>query len=322
MASAPLKNAPRAEPDAKGHYVVDLLVLHTPLAEARLNGSAAVSALAENLTASANTYFANSLVPVRYRLVGVGKSSATSDDAGYFTNQAEIAADPGVRAHRDRVGADLVVLLRANEGTNFCGLGGLFNGGEQTDPPANVGPDRDAFAVIGAAPDDNGNACADLPHLFAHELGHCMGGGHQYIPSGVYVNDGGTVQLGAYWKPYAHATYCGLSDGGLRNNTIMTGGVRVDGVYLQGGEMRGDYFSNPALSVDGLPCGVAPAESTEPETNNAKSISEAAPYVAAYRAATQAPRRTPEGGGSMNWAIVMLLGCTARAARRLKGTSD
>jgi hypothetical protein len=306
VVSRPLATAPRAGPDAEGNFVIDVLVLVTPLAEARLPGGG--RPLADQLIASANQYFVNSLMTVRYRLVGFARSTATSESKDYLQNQADIAADAGVRQIRDQVGADLVALLRANEPSNICGIGGLFNGGQQTDPPQNVDPERDAFVVVGAAPGNDGRACADLEQLFAHELGHCMGGGHQYLPTGVPVVENGQVVLGSYWKPYAHATYCGLTSNGQRNNTIMMGGIRVEGVYLQGGNLRSDYFSNPGLVVDGLACGSYVAGLTEAEADNARSITEAAPYVAAYRVSSVARQEGFLGGGGLSSTALALLG--------------
>ena len=315
----PLAVAPRAAPDAQGNYRVDVLVLYTALAEPRRRGDTPMRPYAARLIAASNRYFANSLMPVRYRLVGVERTEATSERADYASNQADLAASAAVRERRNRVGADLVVLLRANDASNGCGLGGLFNGGEQTDPPANVDPERDAFAVVGAAPSDDGVSCIDVEHTFAHELGHCMGGGHQNPAfSGVHIREGNNVYIGSYWKPYAHASYCGFTSNGLRNNTIMMGGVgQANGPYVQGGDLRGDYFSNPALTVDGAPCGTYLAGLTEVEADNARSISEAAPYVAAYRASADA-RAEGSGmaAGSLPPSLAMLALAVLAARRR------
>lgn len=296
-----------AEPDSDGFYTIDLLILYTPAANAGLGGEGQVSAAADRLVTAANQYFTNSQMPVRYRRVGLALSGATSEAVDYRTNQADIAANSDVRAWRDASRADLVILMRTNEPEQFCGLGGLFNGGQQSDPPQNIDPERDAFAVFGAAPQPGGAACADLEHLFAHELGHNLGGGHQFLPTSVKVENSRPV--GAYWKPYAHAFYCGL---GTRNNTIMMGGMMVNGIFIQGGDMRSDYFSNPSISVGGLPCGLFAAGLTEGEADNARSISEAAAYVANYRQAIDARAAGPgqastvAGGAFFAWWLALI----------------
>lgn len=301
----PLAVAPMAAPGADGNYVVDVLVLFTPLVEARGTGSMPLQPYAHHLIAQANDYFTKSLMPVRYRLAGVQRTTATSEDRDYGTNRTDLASSAEVRELRNRAGADLVVLLRANDASNSCGLASLFNGGDQTDPPGNIDPERDAFAVVGAAPSDAGVSCIDVEHTFAHELGHCLGGGHQ------------NPAFGAYWKPYAHGSYCGFASNGTRNNTIMMGGVGfANGPYAQGGDLRGDFFSNAALTVDGAPCGVYVAGLTEGEADNARSISEAAPYVAAYRASADA-RSEGRGvvAGGMALASLGLLGFAALRRR-------
>lgn len=291
--------APRAEPGADGNYTVDVLVLFTPLAISRLGGGSSAIALAERLIFLANTYYINTRIPVRYRLVGTDTFDGTSESIGYYQNLDALAAHPGARSLRDSVGADLVGLIRSQDGeADLCGLSAGFNGEDRSDPPADVQSERDGFFVAGMAPGAERNACRD--YIFAHEMGHNFGAGHestQYI-----AIPGGTIPPGAYyWKSYGHGAYCGDAGSGAMYRSIMAIGnffIAVNTTNANGSVPLepGDFFSNPDLLMDGKACGSEGVSGTElTEANNARAITEAAPYVAAYRGATKSETKSGRG---------------------------
>ncbi len=276
--------AVRVKPKADGTYEIDLLVLYTDeFANARVV-TGGVNTEVQRLVMAANTFYANSKVPVSYRIVGVERYAGPQDLQNYPNTLDMLREDAGMRALRDATGADLVTLLLTTDATNY--LGGrakLFNGGEQSDPPGNVNPERDAFSVMAMGPNASGARGSDW--LFAHELGHKMGGGHDFAAH---------APASPYWKTYAHAMSCPV-------RSIMHSGQDAVGV---GGvsDVMGDFFTNPALVLENSRCGLAGVDGVPGSgANNARSISEAAPYVAAYRNAKSAPTantaKSAETGG-------------------------
>ena len=125
--------------------------------------------------------------------------------------------------------------------------------------------------------------------------------------------------------------YCGLGGDALPMETIMTGGVRANvsgqDVAAQGAR-RGDYFSNPELTVDGVVCGIGGPGYSEVERNHYLAMSEAAPYVAAYRGPASASGEalkeqgqsadaagSPAAGGALAGIALLLLAVPRRRWR-------
>lgn len=290
--SSPPQTDSAGSTDAQGNALVDVLVLYTAAAQARIDADIGLVANANKELFVANSFFEVSLIPVRYRLAGVAKYDGTEEARSFEENLNVVAGDPDVAAFRNRVGADVVALIRTMDGTqDVCGMASAFNDHQRTDPPANVDPERDAFAVIGGVSSINGFVCDTS--IFAHELGHVLGGGHA-VP----------ISLGNYWKSYAHGIVCGGSNDDTVYTSIMFG-VSSNLYYAVG-----DFFSNPALLLNGEFCGsegVSGAEMTQ--ANNAKSIAEAARYVSAYRMPTAKSRlqdETAAGGGAMTTSGIFL----------------
>lgn len=260
--------APVADPKADGLQEIDLLVVYTPLYESRLGGKAAARAEIQRLVFVANGYHELSGIPVRYRLVGAEKYTGTSETSGLPRNLSVTAREPAVRAYRNRIGADLVIHLRTAEGcSGLVGLSRGFNNFTQTDPPESIDPDVDGFAAAAMGPGEDGAQCPDW--VFAHELGHNLAGGHHWVQ---HQGDG------IYWKPYSHGWQCGVAGADTLYSSVMT--------YMPTGiEGRGDFFSSPELSLDGMPCGTTGAPLEAVHADNARAMREAAPYVAAYKPA-------------------------------------
>jgi hypothetical protein len=307
---APGAPAPKAAPGPDGKYRIDLHVLYTPLYRQRTGYSvAAIQAEAQRLIFLSNTYFANSGMPIAYRLVGLSPYSATSEGVGCLDNLAVMAIDPTVRAARDATGADVAVLFRTSDNDSSGGMSQGFNQHVQDDPPRNVDPEHDGVVCVHAAPEaSRADALSlDVEHSFAHELGHTLSGGHQYDRP---KSSGGTY----YWRPYGHAWQCGIAKEGAvppflgpgLYYDVMTGhngmigsiylfhdsppfpDVGVEGPYGPViGQPKGDFFSNPRQKRGGMRCGadiVQPPLGEALQADNARAITEAAPYVAAYRA--------------------------------------
>lgn len=263
-----------AAPGPDGIYTVDLLVVHTPLFEQRYGGPAGVQAEAQRLVFVANDAFANTGIPVRYRALDIERYTGTTESAYGHRNMMILSRDPAIRAYRDRIGADLVVYLRTADGRVDFALATLFNGADRNVPPQDVNPDRDAFAVTVTGTSAAGRKPGDF--IFSHELGHTLGGGHNYV---AHRFDN------VYWQPHAHGWSCGVAATGVRYASIMSYGELDVLSEYRVREARGDFFSSPVLLHEGMPCGM-PANTTAPEAlqaDNADIITQAAPYVAAYR---------------------------------------
>jgi len=306
-----LDAAPQAAPGPDGNYIIDLLILQTPLYVQRMAGTN-LAAEAERLVFLANGIFQTSAMPVRYRIAGIETYAHAPERDNYATNQSAMEADTGLRALRDRYGADLVVLLRTNDLVRGeCGRSRLFNNGVNSDPPDSVDPERDAFVVVGAAPDETGFGCGQMEATFAHELGHAIGGGHEHTLPNIgtpYIVDAN----GGYWKPYAHAWTCGISGEVETTHVAATyysimfsnAGNSGNPWFSIHGWPRGDFFSDPSASRDGLPCGLP--DGAPVGTDNRRSVIEAAPYVAAYRNSGSA-RNARAGGAAMPGSVLLLM---------------
>lgn len=261
---SPVDNVRPVVPAADGRVEVDLVLLYTPRFEAGFGSAAAAEDRARNLVIRANQVFENSRIPVRYRIAAVQRYTGVSETLTSHQAFVVLQNDPAVKRYRDGVGADVAVLLMAKDlGVSLCGMGSLFNGGRQSDQADSIDRDLDGYAMIAAGPGRYGPACAD--NVLAHELGHVLGAGHQFSPS----------SNAAYWKAYSHAFACGTGSDGQKQVTIMDEGA---------GMVEATVFSSPALSREGDSCGqtgVQGAEATQ--ADNARAVTEAAPYVAAYR---------------------------------------
>jgi len=258
--------APIASPDADGIYEISVLVLHTPLYAQRMAPTTPEDE-AQRLVFLASEYMATSAVPIRFRLAGVAPYTGTDESSGFYDNLASMVGNPQVSALRNRTEADLVMLLRTQDGNaDLCGLSSGFNNFERSDPPESIDTERDAYNVAGLAPAE-GSSASCFDDVFVHELGHSLAAGHDFAGSAGFQ----------YWKPYSHALPCANASG-LKYFSLMWS----IGVGPGGG--RSELITNPDLLIDGQACGadgVAGIEASQ--ANNARAMTEAAPYVAAYR---------------------------------------
>lgn len=300
--------APTTGPDADGRFEISVLVLHTPLYAQRI-APLKVEAEAQRLVFLASAYMETSAVPVRYRLAGVASYTGTDESSGFYDNLASMVGHPQVTALRNRHDADLVMLLRSQDGNaDLCGLSSGFNGFARSDPPDNINPERDAFNVAGLAPAE-GSSASCFDDVFAHELGHSLAAGHDYAGSAGF----------AYWKPYAHALPCGNANG-LRYFSLMWS------IGIGSGGGRSELITNPDLLMDGQTCGAEGVDGLEAtQANNARAMREAAPYVAAYRGKSGTSTGGTNGstsnsagpsGGSLAWLASLGLALLGLGRRR------
>lgn len=218
---------PEAEDDSP---FIDVLVVYTPAARIAAGGTTAIQGLISQDFATTNVAYANSLVTQRLRLVGTAEISyVESGDMRTDLYRLQDKNDgymDSVHPLRDSLYADLVSLYVTDPSDNACGMAFVMG---------DVGAYFEAWAFSIIHED-----CAGFL-TFAHELGHNMGGNHDW-----YVSD--TL------KPYTYAHGFVEPLGHFR--TIMSYG---DLCYdLKVSCTRLPYFSNPAVFYDGRPMGIPP----------------------------------------------------------------
>jgi hypothetical protein len=228
-----------AEAAAEGASTLSIVVLHLPTLTEAWGGKRFAVAYAHHAVDSLNTAFQNSRIAHRARLTDVREWRPTGF-FGNITRLPDLAADDAwVSGVRDQAGGDLVVIL-ADRASSFGGCGYanvmyLSRFGPQMAPLA--------FSTTNAD-------CEGHDHfIFAHEIGHNLGGQHNpeaTVPSnpvfpyalGYYRNGVGTIM--AYG-----------------NNTLL--------------------YSNPSVIVRGERAGI------EGERDNARALRQTIPVVAAFR---------------------------------------
>ncbi len=256
---------------------IDLMIVYTDALVAAYPGDALETRLA-HLVALANQAYEASEVNQRLRLVhhqliedriqcgGIdGPTSYNCYDdalmaltpdwkAGKWTYVNTIY--PEVMTARDQYGADLVSLIWPYDydlHAGYCGLAWV-NGYGGTGDTISV-DDNYGYSVVGDGA-DGGSYC--LETTLAHELGHNMGSMH---------NREITTSVGAYSYSYGYKV-----DGNF--HTIMS--------YFGTGTSPIDYFSNPDLFCNGIPCGID--EDDPLAANNALSLNNTRAGVASFRA--------------------------------------
>ena len=289
MGSEPVAAAAVAEALATSAVTttVDVALGYTPGFASELGGNSQAVTRLQHLVDLTNQAYANSGIGARIRLVravAVTYADATDNNdalaqlSGYDSETGYIPVDPAfnaLRAARDQYGADLVSLVRRfrtpqNQG---CGVAWLI-GANQTgisnsDAPwgySVVSDDLDRGDLDET--DDKTYVCRK--ETLAHELGHNMGQAHNSEDSD------GTSGVHSYSYGYREASTTGFF-------TVMA--YRL----ADSSQKPIRYFASPSVldQESGRPTGVANA------SDNARSMAQTMPLVAAFRSTTVAPAATP-----------------------------
>ena len=227
-----------APPQADTASFIDVMVLYTPAAANSVGGTSAINAMIANEISLTNTSYANSDVTQRLRLVHSAPISYS--ESGSFNTDLDnltfgVGALSGVAALRNTYQADVVTLMNYTPATSVCGIAWIMTSPSSTfsERAYNVVDTRCAISILG----------------YSHELGHNMGLRHDwYLDNGTtpysyahgYVNAG--TSASTRWRtPMAYSGKC--SDLGISCPVIP-------------------YWSNPLLTYNGAPLGVAGGTST------------------------------------------------------------
>ena len=242
-----------------GLPTVDILVNYdTDAAKwARENGGG-VEAFAETCVQKMNTALANTDLDkcFRFRLVGVyevgGSAGGQIDQALYYAcgvhdDTLNGVSWVGVRAERERLGADIVCTLCDNGSTDgMVGLG------------YSLRPDSDA-------PRCGYNAClirsVAISHTMTHEVGHNMGAGHCDKMANPKI-------CGPQYYDYSSGYYFYVGTNGYY--TIM--GYDSDGFGNSYSEVP--YFSSPEYNFEGVAIGTASNDNTRTLRQNFQLVAD------------------------------------------------
>jgi hypothetical protein len=232
---------------------IDVLVTYTALVRQALGGTAQAQALAQQAIASTNTAYQNSDIATRLHLAGTLETSYDEAAGTLSAALPWVRSDPAVAAMRNTVNADLVSMIIQNA-SDACGIGYLMN-------PVSPSFESNGFSSVA-------RSCAVGNLSFAHELGHNEGAHHN------------PENAGSAAFPYAYGHYV---DASFRTVMSYTN-------QCPSGCTRVPYFSNPAISVNGVPTGVTDLR------DNHRAINETALTVSQFRdssAGTLTPTSTP-----------------------------
>ncbi|MBD7988520.1 FG-GAP repeat protein [Luteimonas sp. Sa2BVA3] len=266
---------------------VDVLLGYTPGFVSMLGGTSQALTRLNHIVTVGNQTFANSNVAVTLRLAGTlqvnypetGSNRTALEQLTGSNGQTEVTIPASLRPlrnARETHGADLVSLVRSlrDPEHNGCGIAWLI-GGNQTQ--ITQSQERFGYSVIsdsnGMQAPSNGHFCVD--ETLVHELGHNMGSQHDRESA----TDTDGVDYGRYPYSFGYKT------------TPTTGNFHTVMAYGDDGQTAYRIFSNPQSTYcGGRPCGVAN------QADNARSLRETAPLIAAFRTAGGAGARNDFNG--------------------------
>jgi len=243
-------DATSATGDATG-IVVDLMIVYTPASRSKY-GLASLESQVLGAVSGANQAYLNSNIDLSLNVVYLGEVSYTeTGDMTQALSALQSTSDgkmDEVHRLRDQYGADLVMLI--DEDSNWCGYAYTMKTISTSFAPY-------GFSVVRSGCLSN----LSLPH----ELGHNMGSQHDRDSAS---------NTGAYAYSYAYRR-C-VSDGtGFR--TVMA--------YPCSGANRVLYFSDPYVTYNGYPTGIAYETDASTSAENARSMRNTMSTVAALRSA-------------------------------------
>lgn len=231
---------------------IDLLVLYTDTLVELRGSVSAVETEIINLVAITNQAHLDSGSRVRFSLARTAQVQDVPDSSnrGILNDVTDNeVAGVDVTALRDDNAADMVVVVRPHlYGDLSCGIAWL----QSYDQQGLNADESIAYSVVNVD-----ESCGR--YVFPHELGHNLGSAHDRETS----TSDGTVQYGAYAYSFGFR-----QDGPPAFATIM---AYEDGLPWVG------YFSSPASTLCGAPCGEVD------QADNVRSMNRVAPAIAAFR---------------------------------------
>ncbi len=213
--------AARTAAQAAAPVRLDLLAVWTPEARANLGGGRQIQVVIQNAVDVANTAFANSQIDARINLVSSREMKVP--ETGHPEDDLNaFRENKEVAAARKSVGADLVTLY-VNKMTDACGIGYLM-----TEDAFSKEFQPYAYSLVK-------RSCGAL--VLAHEIGHNMAANHDRP-------NAGNANIALFPFAFGHTV-----DGQFR--TVMSYGTHCTGCTWV------ENFSNPNVSRNGIPTGVA-----------------------------------------------------------------
>ena len=276
------KAASGAVPTASGDPTIDLLLGYTPGFVSMMGGASQAQTRLNHIVTVGNQVLVNSDVAASFRLLGTlqvnysdsGSNETALDQLTGSTGSSPVtvpAALRPLREERDRLGADLVSLVRRFNDAEHegCGLAWLIGGGQ-----AQIVPGHEAFgySVIsdsnGTLSPDGGHYCHD--ETLVHEIGHNLGSAHDRDTA---MGDDDVLDSDEYGRyPYSFGYKTSAANGNFY--TVMA--------YGDVGQTAYRVFSNPQLTTcGGRACGVAN------QADNARSLRATIPLIAEFRSANE-----------------------------------
>ncbi len=276
------KNQSSALPDRQNNFALpaDMTLLVVYSAEFGVGFGDPVARI-EQLVAFTNQALSSTGVDGQFRLVateqlnfdnGLGIGTLLDQATCFNPNDCANTAFSGLANLRDSVGADMVSVLSFTPGFSAAGVAWV-NG----DSP------NFAFSSTRLSP-----GCCDS--VFAHELGHNLGSGHErdsVNPTDDSCDD--SFQPGGF-----NGFSCGFGSQSAGFGTIMS---RLNG--------RVNRFSNPNQVCNGLPCGIPQGQANA--ADNFTSFNQSVFLIENFRANVTTPGSGGNGNGGIIVPIIPLL---------------
>lgn len=263
---------------ATGGTTIDVLLGYTAGFVSMMGGASQAHTRLNHIITVGNQTFANSNVAVNLRLVAsvqvshpdTGSNQTALEQLTGSNGQSNVTVPASLqplRNARETYGADLVALVRRFRDADHegCGIAWLV-GGNQT--PITQPYEKFGYSVIsdsnGMQSPDNNHFCRD--ETLVHELAHNMGSQHDKEEA---TDENNQLTYGRY--PYSFGYKTTAANGNFY--TVMAYGNSDQTAYR--------IFSNPQSTYcGGRACGIAN------EVDNARSLRQTAPLIAAFRAGT------------------------------------
>lgn len=214
---------------------LDVLAVWTPAARNGLGGTRQVRLLIQNSVDVTNTSFINSQIDARVNLVHAREVNY-AETGNPETDLFWVKNDKGVAALRKTVGADMVSMF-VNQMTGACGIGFLMTNDAYT-------PEFAPWAYSTVK-----RACGAL--VLAHELGHNLSCNHD--------PQNGSPEYALFPYAFGH---------------IVEGSFRTVMAYNNSCSICPwvENFSNPDVSRDGKPTGIAGQRDNARAINNTRDL--------------------------------------------------